>query len=86
MTFPVVRRGSGGFHTFEPEIYAQWCGDAGVWLKNGDDPQDAPDENYHAALLHDCCNFAARTECIEKSVASPDSVFNSNNTHLDLSN
>jgi len=61
-------------------------GGAGVWLKDDGDPQDAPDKNYLAALLHDCCNFAAHAAYNEKSAASPDSLFTGNNTHLDLSN
>ncbi len=73
-------------YTFDSEIYAQWSGDAGVWLKEDDDPHDAPDENNYAALLHDCCNFAAFAAHNEKPAASPDSQYLSNNTHLDLSN
>ncbi|MCX6697158.1 MAG: hypothetical protein NTV84_06300, partial [Methanoregula sp.] len=68
-------------YTFDPEIYAQWSGDARVWLKEEDDPHDAPDENNYAALLHDCCNFDAFAAHNEKTATSPDSLFTGNNTH-----
>ncbi len=73
-------------YTFDPDIYAQWSGGVGVWLKDEHDPKDAPDENNYAAFLHDCCNFDACAAHNEKSNASPDSLFTGNNTHLDLSN
>jgi len=41
---------------------------------------------YHAALLHDCCNLAAFAAYNEKPATGPDSLSNYNNTHLDLSN
>jgi hypothetical protein len=46
-------------YTFDPDIYAQWSGGVGVWLKDEHDPKDAPDENNYAAFLHNCCNFDA---------------------------
>lgn len=84
MTGVSTRRRTNAY-TIDRDLYKQWSVGGGVWLKEGTGPQD-PDENLYGSVRHDCCIPTACKEHKEKSATPPDSVFNSNNIHLDLSN